>query len=32
MGVDDMQLFIDKNLEEEYMEEVNESADKCHES
>ena len=31
-----MQLFVcevvDKNLDEEYMEEVNESAHKCHES
>ena len=35
VSIDDMQLFvrevIDKNLEEEYMEEVNESADRCHE-
>ena len=36
VSIDDIQLFvcevIDTNLEEEHMEEVNESADKCHES
>ena len=35
VGIDDMQLFvyegIDKNLEEETMEEINESADRSHE-
>ena len=34
VSTDDMQLFvctvIDKTLEEEYMEEINESAKKCH--
>ena len=35
LGIDDMQLFvcavIDKSLADEYLEEVNECADKCHE-
>ena len=35
VGIEDTQLFvcevIDKNLEDEYMDEINESADKCHE-
>ena len=35
VSIDDTQLFVceltDKNLEEEYMEEISESADKCHE-
>ena len=34
-SIDDRQLFvcegIDKNVEEEYIAEINESADKCHE-
>ena len=35
MSIDDRQLFvcevIDKNIEENYLEETNESGDKCHE-
>ena len=34
VSIDDMQLFVcevsDQNLEEQYMEEINESADKCY--
>ena len=34
VSIDDMQLFVcevtDQNLEDEYMKEINESADKCY--